>query len=107
MTNNVFRAKQIEKNTQQQNKKANIKILVRAGKRTWDVKHRNLMRYLWTTGTSEHIDCSQFYCFHIMGGNKSKQNPICRLHFFSKVVFSVIFCHAWTTIFRSFSHLRG
>jgi len=46
-------------NTQQQNKKSNIKILAGAGKRTGDLLHPKPMRYQCTTESTETIDCSQ------------------------------------------------
>jgi len=44
-TNNVFMTKDV-KPQEQQNKKANIQILARAGNRTRDLSHRNLSVYV-------------------------------------------------------------
>ena len=47
------------KNTQQQNKKSNIKTLAGAGDWTRDLLHPKRMRYHCTTESTESIDCSQ------------------------------------------------
>ena len=54
MTNNVKTIK--GKTKQEQNKKANIKILVRDGNRTRTFSHHSVMRYLYTTKTTKRID---------------------------------------------------
>jgi len=47
-----------------------------------------------------------FNCFDATGRNVNKQSRICEPHIFQKVIFSVMFLHAWLTIFGSFSYLR-
>jgi len=45
--------------TTKNNKKANTEIIVRAGNRIHDLSHSGLVRYLWTTETTELIDLSK------------------------------------------------
>jgi len=47
-----------------------------------------------------------FNCFDAMGRNINKQSQFCGPHVFNKLLFSVIFLHAWITIFCSFSFSR-
>jgi len=47
-----------------------------------------------------------FNCFDAMGRNVNKQSRFCVPHIFNKFIFSVIFLHAWITIFCSFSFSR-
>ena len=46
---------QIQKKQYQQNKKANLKVLCRAGTKTRDLSHPSLECYLWATKTTEYI----------------------------------------------------
>jgi len=45
-----------------------------------------------------------FNCFDAMGRNVNKQSRICGPHIFNKFIVSVIFLHAWITIFGSSSY---
>ena len=45
-----------------------------------------------------------FNCFDAMGRNVNKQTRLCGPDIFNKYMFSVIFLHAWITIFGSFSY---
>ena len=47
-----------------------------------------------------------FNYFDAMGLNVNKQIQICGPDIFNKYIFSVLFLHAWITIFGSFSYLR-
>jgi len=54
----------------------------------------------------ESIVVKPFNCFDAMGRNVNKQSQICGPDIFIKNIFSVLFLHAWITIFGSFSYLR-
>jgi len=88
VTNNVFYDKKV-KTQQQQNTKLNKKNLVRAGNQTWELSHPSRMRYLWTTESTECINCCKvfFNCFNAMGRNVNKLSRICGPHIFNKLFF--------------------
>ena len=47
-----------------------------------------------------------FNCFDAMDRNVNKQSQICGPDISIKYIFSVLFLHAWITIFGSFSYLQ-
>jgi len=103
VTNNVFLDKKVK--TQQQNKKINHKNPCRSRELNQDTQSRCVT----SAAPSQRrvmIVVKLFNCFDAMGRNVYKQSRICGPHMFNKFIVSVVFLHAWITLFESFSHLR-
>ena len=106
VANKVFMDK-LWKHNNNETKISNLKTLAGAGNWTRDLLHPKRMRYHCPTESTERISFKKlFNCFDAIGRNVNKQSRICGPDCFNKVIFSVIFLHAWITIFDSFSYSR-
>jgi len=101
VTNNVFFDKKYKHNNNKKQKNQTLKTLARAGNWTQDsCTQSQCVTIAPPSQLRESIVAKLFNCFDAIGQNVNKQSRICGPHIFKKSsLFSVIFLHAWITIY--------